>query len=904
MKNWGARLKWVVGFLVASWALWAPSAAAQASESGYWGPLVTWPISATHTHVLPTGKVFFIGEFDEGFLPHIWDPVTDDLTEVTPPHYNVFCSGHSFLADGRLLISGGHMDSHVGEPYAAIFNPFTAAWEHVPDMNDRRWYPTNTTLPNGDVVVLSGETVDSGASNELPQRWDAASGTWKDLTTAMKDLPYYPRVFVAPNGKLLYVGPGPTSHYLDPEGTGTWFETVGTNFGDSRTYGGAVMFDNKILLVGGGDPPTNTVELLDLNSAAPRWQSMAPMSVARRQHNTTLLPDGTVLVTGGSSGAGFNNSKGAVYLTELYDPATNTWSALANSSAFRGYHSTTVLLPDGRVLSAGGRAVHSAQVFSPPYLFKGPRPTIASAPDVLTPGTRFFVSTPESGEIQKVTLIAMGSVTHAFDQNQRLLTLNFAQAGGGLSVNAPVSNIAAPPGPYMLFLVNAQGVPSVAKIVRVEAVRPKGVRLINFSDEWKYDASNVDLGTAWLARDYDDSAWLSGPGQLGFGDEDEGTVLSRTTPSQPSVYFRKKFTLDAPITAARLEVLHDDGVQVWINGVPVFSRYMAGGVSFSTYATASTSNEYSQATLSLSPNPFVVGENVITAMVKQVSGSSDDLTFALGLEVEKLDVQSSDSVHVVAPNGGEFLDAGHMATVSWICTGEVGTVDLSYSKDLGATWLPIASGVDASAGSYSWMVPDVRTTQGLVRISKTGGAQRDESDAPFTINREVRLQPITFGSEWKYQDNGLDPGASWNQASFDDSAWRSGVGQLGYGDKDEGTLLTRSSPSQTSVYFRKKINLPSMVMSASLRVLFDDGVVVYVNGVQVFSRNVNNTAHTRYATESTDNLLETVDLTLSPNPFVVGENTIAVIVKQVGATSPDLSFDLGLEVGVMAETRH
>lgn len=900
MRHWGAGLRVGVGILVASWALCAPSAAAQSpSESGQWGPLMTWPISATHTHMLPTGKVFLFGEYDEAFWPQLWDPITNTLTELTPPHYNIFCSGHSFLADGRLLITGGHVDSHVGEPHAILFNPFTSAWEHAADMNDRRWYPTNTTLPNGDVIVLSGETVDSGVSNEMPQRWVAASGTWKNLTTAMKDLPYYPRMFLAPNGKLLYVGPGRTSYYLDPEGTGTWFETVKTSYADGRPYGGAVMFDNKVLLVGGGDPPTSTVELLDLNSPMPTWQSMAPMSVPRRQHNTTLLPDGTVLVSGGSSAGGFNNAAGAVNYAEVWNPATNTWKSLASSSAFRGYHSTSVLLPDGRVLSAGGRLVHTAQVFSPPYLFKGARPTITSAPEVLTPGARFFVSTPDTG-IQKVTLIAMASVTHAFDQNQRLLTLNFTQSGGGLSVDAPATNIAAPPGPYMLFVVNGQGVPSVAKIVRVETVRPKGARVINFSDVWKYDASNVDRGTAWLARDYDDAAWPSGPGQLGFGDDDEGTVLPRTNPSQPSVYFRKKFTLDAPITAARLEVLHDDGVQVWINGVPVFSKYMEGGLSFSAYASTSTSNEYSRMTMPLAPNPFVIGENVITAMVKQVSGSSDDLTFALGLEVEKLVGPIPDSLRVVAPNGGEILHPGSMASVSWVSTGNVSAVDLAYSTDQGATWTPIASGVAASAGFYSWMVPNVNTTRALVRVSKVGGGLVDTSDAPFTITQEMRVQVITFGSVWKYQDNGLDPGASWNQPGFNDSAWRSGAGQLGYGDGDETTVLTRTSPSQTSVYFRKKINLSSMVMSATLRTLFDDGAVVYVNGVQVFSRNVDNTAHAKYATESTENQQEIVNLALSPNPFVMGENTLAVVVKQVGATSPDLSFDLALEVGVMA----
>jgi len=901
MRKWGAGLKVGVGMVIVAWALLASPAAAQTpAESGQWGPLMSWPISATHTHVLPTGKVFFFGEFDEGLMPpRLWDPVTNTLTQLPAPHYNIFCAGHSYLADGRLLVTGGHIDSHVGEPHAIIFNPFTSSWEHAPDMNDRRWYPTNTTLPNGDIMVLSGETVDSGISNELPQRWDAASGTWRNLTTAMKDLPYYPRMFLAPNGKLLCVGPGRTNHYLDPEGTGTWFESAKSNFG-GRPYGGAVMFDNKVLLTGGGDPPTNTVELLNLNSATPVWQSMAPMSVARRQHNTTLLPDGTVLVTGGSSAGGFNSASGAVYYAEVWNPATNTWKTLASGSAYRGYHSTSVLLPDGRVLSAGGREVQTAQVFSPPYLFKGPRPTLSSAPDVVTPGTSFFVATPDTG-IQKVTLLALASTTHAFDQNQRLLTLNFAPANGGLTLTAPATNIAAPPGPYMLFLVNGQGVPSVAKMVRVEAVRPKGVRVINFSDVWKYDASNVDRGTAWLARDYADSAWPSGPGQLGFGDQDEGTVLPRTSPSQPSVYFRKKFTLDALITAARLEVLHDDGVQVWINGVPVFSKYMDKGLGFSTYASVSTSNEYSRATVSLSPNPFLVGENVITAMVKQVSGSSDDLTFALGLEVEKLEGPVPDSLSLIAPNGGEILHPGTMTSIRWSSTGTVSSVALAYSTDAGATWTPIVSGVAASAGLYTWTVPNVSTAQALVRVSQVGGGVSDVSDAPFTIIQEMDVQAIAFGSVWKYWASGVDPGAAWNTPGFNDSGWSSGAGQLGYGDADEATVLTRTVPSQSSVYFRKKITLSGPVTSATLSALFDDGVVVYVNGTQVFSRNVEHLEHDRYATEGTENQQETTSLALSPNPFVVGENTVAVMVKQVGGSSPDLSFDLALEVGVMVE---
>ncbi len=191
------------------------------------------------------------------------------------------------------------------------------------------------------------------------------------------------------------------------------------------------------------------------------------MNTPRRQHNAVLLPDGTVLVVGGSQGSGFDNDDAPVLQPEVWNPATNRWTRLASQRTYRGYHSTALLLPDGRVLSAGGRHERTAEVFSPPYLFKGARPTISSAPGVVTPGTSFFVGTPDASRVTKVTLIALGSVTHAFDENQRLLTLGFTRSSTGVTITAPASNALAPPGYYMLFLVNDAGIPSVARMVRI-----------------------------------------------------------------------------------------------------------------------------------------------------------------------------------------------------------------------------------------------------------------------------------------------------------------------------------------------------------------------------------------------------------------------------------------------------
>ena len=247
------------------------------------------------------------------------------------------------------------------------------------------------------------------------------------------------------------------------------------------------------------------------------------------------------------------------YETELWNPRTETWSRLASMGAYRGYHGVTVLLPDGRVLSAGGRRVKTMQVFSPPYLFKGERPVILSAPETLGYGQGFTVSTARAGSIAQVTLVRLPSVTHAFDENQRFLRLAFQAGSGNLSVTAPSNPNLAPPGHYMMFLVDGQG-----RAVRGEdhparwlrhrrrppPPPPAGKVVVGFGSTWKYDDRNVDPGAAWVSPGYDDSGWRVGAAQLGYGDGDEKTVLRRTSPVQPSVYFRKTLVVDGTVEAA------------------------------------------------------------------------------------------------------------------------------------------------------------------------------------------------------------------------------------------------------------------------------------------------------------------------------------------------------------------
>ena len=195
----------------------------------------------------------------------------------------------------------------------------------------------------------------------------------------------------------------------------------------------------------------------------------------RKLHNATLLADGKVLVTGGSRGTADPNTqpKNPAYESEMWDPATGTWTQMASLTTIRGYHSIALLLPDARVLSAGGDfGGASAEIYSPPYLFNGARPTITSAPTNITYGQSFFVGTPDAASISKVTLIALSSVTHGFNMSQRINRPAFSQASDGLNVTAPSNPNNTPPGYYMLFILNSNGVPSVANIIRIDAGIP------------------------------------------------------------------------------------------------------------------------------------------------------------------------------------------------------------------------------------------------------------------------------------------------------------------------------------------------------------------------------------------------------------------------------------------------
>ena len=445
------------------------SAAGQQTTMGQWQNGPNLPFFPVHMHALPNGKLI-IWPGDGGVSgndPRLLDPISGVVTPLAAPGYDVFCSGHSLLPDGRLFVSGGHISNNVGLPSSTIYDPASNAWIRQQDMNLGRWYPSDQVLPNGDVLVVSGDVDVSTGNNPLPQVWQASTGTWRSLVNAQLQLGLYPTLSIAPNGSVFVSGPSIVTRSLDTSGTGTW-TTVGNHvFQGVRDYDGMVMYQpGKVLVAGGSDPPTNTAEVIDLNAASPAWRAVSSMANARRQMNATMLPDGKVLVTGGTGGGGFNNSTTAIFAAEEWDPVTELWTTMASATFPRLYHSIAMLLPDARVLVTGGNGYTQSEIYSPPYLFAGARPTISSAPTDVANGASVFIGTPDAANITSVAWVRLPSETHGLSMSQGFFnSANITQSSGGISISAP-SDVSLPAGYYMLFLLN-HGVPSVARTLHL-----------------------------------------------------------------------------------------------------------------------------------------------------------------------------------------------------------------------------------------------------------------------------------------------------------------------------------------------------------------------------------------------------------------------------------------------------
>jgi hypothetical protein len=480
----------------------SPASQETKSQIGNWSSPFPLGIIPIHSVLLDNGNVLMWQYTNVngqgGILVSSYNPVTGKVTALQqpPPYYedeywNYFCSGDSELPNGNILMTGGLVgpqgQGDNGLNATVVFDPATMGWISSPNMANFRYYPTNTQLANGDTLVFSGFNQNGSAIVRQVEEYDPNANTFTTLPP-VNNLPMaqrwdtYPRMFLLPSGQIYNAGGAQATWLYTPSNQTTPWTSTGNFLYGQRHAEGAVLLPNfgqsnnlyRVFVTGGQqiisnvkNPPTNTTEIIDLSQPNPTWAYGPPMKFPRHDHNIVQLPDQTILVVGGVSGDLKYNFP--VYKAELYNPTTNAWTVMAAQKGQRGYHSTAILLPDGRVFSAGSDSGNKYQtygeIYSPPYLFNGARPMVTSAPTSLTYGTNFTVDTPDAATITSVVLIHNDAATHADHFDQRLVPLSFTIGSGQLTVTPPLNGNYAPPGTYMLFILNSNGVPAIGQML-------------------------------------------------------------------------------------------------------------------------------------------------------------------------------------------------------------------------------------------------------------------------------------------------------------------------------------------------------------------------------------------------------------------------------------------------------
>jgi Domain of unknown function (DUF1929)/Bacterial Ig domain/Kelch motif len=453
------------------------------SQTGQWSSVISSPLVAIHEIALRNGNVLMLDGWQNPNQAQVFNPTTQTFTPTNNTFgLDQFCSAHVTLTDGRVLVVGGDGSSTLGTTASTIFDPIANTWSRVQDMHNPRWYPTATELGDGRVLVVSGNVTQTTWA-DTPEIYDPAANTWTllpNISTPQVHEEEYPLSYLLPTGKVMTIAPSVGQSFLLDPTAQTWSAIGGSTLKNGTA---AQYLPGKILYAGGGtpidsaNPAQANAQIIDPTSATPMWQPVASMNSPRYTQTLTVLPDGKVLAVGGSTSMSQTADSTAVLSAEEWDPSADSWTTLASMQVPRIYHSTAVLLPDGRVLVAGsghqnnvtGPGEYNTQFYSPPYLFNGPRPTITSAPTSVTYGTPMTVQTPDAASIASVSLVSFGADTHTLDMNQHFVPLSFTADSGGLTVSSPTSANVAPPGYYMLFLVNGNGVPSVAATLHIGA---------------------------------------------------------------------------------------------------------------------------------------------------------------------------------------------------------------------------------------------------------------------------------------------------------------------------------------------------------------------------------------------------------------------------------------------------
>jgi hypothetical protein len=512
-------------------------------------------VLAIHAALLSTNEILYFGgdehykdQHDRGEIDNtrLFDVNSNLITPVSSPTTDIFCSGHAFLADGRLLVGGGteqwgverddpghpHDLNFGGHRACWIFDPQILSkkkWVRVANMNFQpgrntgggRWYPTLITLPSGEILAVFGHPrrTDTRHRNGTPERYSPTLNNWTLLPPIDSDirspvdtppgpLLNYPRLHVLPNGTIFFATPVKGNRFYDPN-TGRFVGPIITASEDIRYqdwYTTSVLlpllpndsYKPCVLICGSVQP-----RRINLADDSPMWEPAGERTGAaagrvRENLCAVILPTGDIFLSGGVSGGTCDPIDGEtqcpVLHGEIYSPGidwntgtytgTEKWSSVEPATVPRNYHSVALLMPDGRVWTAGSSKNASPgdpavvgemriEVFKPDYYGNPSRPQITHSPNSVSYGQSFSVRTMQADteSIQRVALVRAGSVTHAFDADQRYIALQFTSMDDTrLLVTAPPNPNVAPPGYYLLFIINRHNVPSVGRFISVPSI--------------------------------------------------------------------------------------------------------------------------------------------------------------------------------------------------------------------------------------------------------------------------------------------------------------------------------------------------------------------------------------------------------------------------------------------------
>ncbi len=467
-------------------------------SAGRWDPVKALPMVPVAASALPDGRVLMWSSSQKYAIggqnftySMTFNPFDDSVSEqtVTATQHDMFCPGIAHLADGRILINGGTSSAET-----TIYDPATGQWQDADDMNVPRGYNGSTLLADGSAFTVGGSW-SGGQGGKVGEVW-TNDGGWRRLDGISADPLQGPDprgVYRADNhmwlfgwtdNRVFHAGPSRDMHWLGTDGSGS-VSSAGARGADGYAMNGnAVMYDIGKILTTGGAPAyenewgTSNATVVDINGASVSSRTVPAMAYQRTLHNSVVLPNGEVVITGGQEYARLFTDDRAIMPVEIWNPDSEQFRTGAPMDVPRTYHSFSLLLPDGRVVVGGGGLCGAGcagnhpdlQIYTPPYLLNAdgssaPRPTITSAPSSVDLNEQFPVTT--GGSISDVVLVRMASATHSVNNDQRRIPLSFTGSGGSYTAQMPAEPGIATPGRYMLFVLDGNGVPSVGEIVTV-----------------------------------------------------------------------------------------------------------------------------------------------------------------------------------------------------------------------------------------------------------------------------------------------------------------------------------------------------------------------------------------------------------------------------------------------------